>query len=105
MELRISLNYTSTKLMESASKRIKTIGCSKKTTKRLFKIVCIADKGHCGYLETRKVYLALSDAKGERAGLVRIIDESGEDYLYPTRWFARVSVPAKAKKALGVVRK
>ena len=63
-------------------------------------VVCLENKGHRGSLETRKVYRALADAKGERAGLVRIIDESGEDYLYPTRWFARVSVPAKAKKAL-----
>jgi len=73
---------------------------SKKPTKRPRYVVCLENKGHRGSLETRKVYRALSDAKGERAGLVRIIDESGEDYLYPTRWFARVSVPAKAKKAL-----
>src|SRR5437667_10795622 len=96
----ISLNFTGMKRMASARKRSRSSGSSKKPTKRPRYVVCLENKGHRGSLETRKVYRALSDAKGERAGLVRIIDESGEDYLYPTRWFARVSVPAKAKKAL-----
>ena len=96
----ISLNFTSMKRMASARKRSRSSGSSSKPTKRPRYVVCLENKGHRGSLETRKVYRALSDAKGERAGLVRIIDESGEDYLYPTRWFARVSVPAKAKKAL-----
>jgi len=96
----ISLNFTGMKRMASARKRSRSSGSSKKPTKRPRYVVCLENKRHRGSLETRKVYRALSDAKGERAGLVRIIDESGEDYLYPTRWFARVSVPAKAKKAL-----
>ena len=96
----ISLNFTGMKRMASGRKRSRSSGSSKKPTKRPRYVVCLENKGHRGSLETRKVYRALSDAKGERAGLVRIIDESGEDYLYPTRWFARVSVPAKAKKAL-----
>src|SRR5262249_18794627 len=96
----ISLDFTGTERMASAKKRSKTSGSSKNRPKRPRYVVCLENKGHRGSLETRKVYRALSDAKGERAGLVRIIDESGEDYLYPTRWFARVSVPPKAKRAL-----
>src|SRR5437870_936799 len=96
----ISLNFTGMRRMASARKRSRSSGSSKKPTKRPRYVVCLENKGHRGSLETRKVYRALSDAKGERAELVRIIDESGEDYLYPTRWVARVSVPAKAKKAL-----
>ena len=86
--------------MASAKKRSRSNGSSKKPTDRFRYVLCLENKGHRGSLETRKVYRALSDAKGKRAGLVRIIDESGEDYLYPTSWFARVSVPAKAKRVL-----
>jgi hypothetical protein len=51
-------------------------------------------------LETRKIYRAVADAKATREGFVRVVDESVEDYLYPTRWFVPVCVPSGAKKAL-----
>lgn len=49
--------------------------------------VCVCNEGYPASLELRKVYRLLEDAEGERIGQVRVIDESGEDYLYPVDWF------------------
>ena len=54
-----------------------------KAAKRLF--ICLDNAGYEVSLERRKIYVAIPDAKAERAGYLRIIDESGEDYLYPTQ--------------------
>jgi hypothetical protein len=43
-------------------------------------------------LERLKIYIALTDVKAERAGYLRIIDESGEDYLYPGERFVAASI-------------
>jgi hypothetical protein len=51
--------------------------------KRLF--ICLNNAGYEVSLERRKIYVALSDTKAERAGYLRITDESGEDYLYPAQ--------------------
>ena len=52
-------------------------------------VVCVHADG-CEDLEPRKMYVALYDRAAEREGYVRVIDESGEDYLYPMRFFAAV---------------
>jgi hypothetical protein len=52
-----------------------------KATKRLF--ICLDNAGYEVSLERLKIYVALPDAKAERTGYLRIIDESGEDYMYP----------------------
>ena len=62
-------------------------------------VLCIADKD-CEDLEKGKVYAALPDAKAKRDGYLRIIDESGEDYLYPDSLFVAVEIPVKAREAL-----
>jgi hypothetical protein len=51
-------------------------------------------------LERRKIYLSIADAAAEHSGLIRVVDESGEDYLYPEEFFAEIKVPAKLAKAL-----
>lgn len=51
-----------------------------------------------GDLEPRKVYQALPDATAARHGHVRVIDESGEDYLYPAEYFVPVKLPAAAAR-------
>ncbi len=70
-----------------------------KTQPRSKFVLCIADKD-CDDLEKGKVYAQLPDARAKRDGYVRIIDESGEDYLYPERLFVRVAIPSKAREAL-----
>jgi hypothetical protein len=61
-------------------------------------VLCLDDKGYPASLEARKVYRAVADAKAGRLGFVRVIDESGEDYLYPRRRFLPIEVPRGAKK-------
>jgi hypothetical protein len=55
---------------------------------------------YAGTLELRKVYELLEDAIAAKRHYVRVIDESGEDYLYPESWFVPVSVPASAEELL-----
>ena len=61
-------------------------------------LLCVDNRGYPASLELRKVYRRLRDAKGEALELVRIVDESGEDYLFPSRCFVPVEVPAKARR-------
>jgi hypothetical protein len=63
-------------------------------------VLCLSNKGFEAALEPRKIYRLLPDAEAEREGLVRVVDESGEDYLYPTAMFEPISVPERAVKAL-----
>lgn len=72
-----------------------------KTQPGLKFVLCIADKD-CDDLEKGKVYALLPDAKAKRDGYIRVIDESGEDYLYPESLFVAVDIPAKAREALSV---
>ncbi len=65
-------------------------------------VVCVGNDGYRASLEPRKIYVALSDSRAHRLGLVRVIDESGEDYLYPKRLFAEVIVSRSAARALGI---
>ncbi len=51
-------------------------------------------------LEKRKIYVVLPDEEAEKEGYLRVIDESGEDYLYPASYFVRVQLPAEAEAAL-----
>ena len=61
--------------------------------------LCLKNGG-CGDLEPRKLYRVLPDKKASAEGYLRVIDESGEDYLYPASYFAIVRIPAAAAKAL-----
>jgi hypothetical protein len=51
--------------------------------------MCVKKHGYLTSLELRKVYRLLRDAAASRRGLVRVVDESGEDYLYPEECFLR----------------
>ncbi len=55
--------------------------------------LCVEDGG-MEDLEARKVYQVLPDREASREGYVRVIDESGEDYMYPSDLFVRVKLPA-----------
>ena len=56
----------------------------------------------CEDLELRKVYEVLPDKRAEGEGYLRVVDESGEDYLYPESYFVPVKLPRKAQQALAV---
>ncbi len=70
-----------------------------KTQARSKFVLCIENKD-CDDLEKGKVYPLLPDAKAKRDGYIRVIDESGEDYLYPESRFVLVDIPLKAREAL-----
>ncbi len=54
----------------------------------------------CDDLEPRKIYRLLTDEKAAQEGYVRVVDESGEDYLYPESYFIIVKLPAEVEEAL-----
>jgi len=62
--------------------------------------ICIHNGEYAGTLELRKVYEVLQDALAAERSYVRVIDESGEDYLYPRSWFVPVSVPEGIEQLL-----
>ncbi len=55
--------------------------------------ICVDNHGYEVSLEMRKLYEVLVDADAEKHGQIRVIDESGEDYLYPITAFNRISLP------------
>jgi hypothetical protein len=71
---------------------------SKSAPKQL--VVCINNKGYPASLEKRKIYVSLRDSGAEKHGLLRIIDESGDDYLYPKILFRPIALPQSVKKAV-----
>ena len=73
-----------------------------KTQQKQF-VLCIKN-GECEDLELRKAYQVLPDRKALQDGYLRIVDESGEDYLYPESYFVPVSLTSKAQDALLVAR-
>ena len=70
-----------------------------KVTERKF-AVCIQNEGYPASLERHKIYRVLPDAEAEKHGDLRIVDESGEDYLYPANWFVSIQVPDKVEASL-----
>jgi hypothetical protein len=61
--------------------------------------VCVENKGTPAALEIRKIYRIVDDPSAEARELIRVIDESGKDYLYPARFFVPIEVPREAAKA------
>jgi hypothetical protein len=64
--------------------------------------VCLRNTGFAASLEVRKLYPVVEDADAEANDLIRVIDESGEDYVYPSRLFQRLSLPAAVQRALRI---
>ncbi|OGQ84422.1 MAG: hypothetical protein A3F90_18235 [Deltaproteobacteria bacterium RIFCSPLOWO2_12_FULL_60_19] len=69
-----------------------------KRQKRHF-VICVRNH-EAEDLEPRKVYRVLPDARAAKDGLIRVIDESGEDYLYPADYFVPLELPREAERAL-----
>jgi hypothetical protein len=61
-------------------------------------VVCVENKGYTVSLEKRKIYVALADLQAAKRGHVRVIDEAGEDYLFPKRFFFPVTLPSPSGK-------
>ena len=63
-------------------------------------LVCIDNEGYGVSLEKRKIYIAVADPIAAQHGQVRVIDESGEDYLYPKSCFIPLRLPQPVRKAV-----
>ena len=72
------------------SRRMKTPGFA----------VCIQNAGYGASLEVRKLYPVVDDPDAEANDLIRVVDESGEDYVYPARLFQRLTLPGEVQRAL-----
>ena len=63
-------------------------------------VLCVRNDGYPASLEVRKVYRVLADAAATEHGLIRVIDESGADYLYPANYFVRIEPPQSVVEAV-----
>lgn len=63
-------------------------------------VICIDNSDYPASLEKRKIYELLPDPKARKIGQVRIIDESGEDYLYPSGLFVEANLPQAVRTAV-----
>jgi hypothetical protein len=62
--------------------------------------VCISNKDYPASLELHKIYRVLPDEEAAIDGDMRIVDESGEDYLYPAKDFIIIELPAEVRRSL-----
>jgi hypothetical protein len=62
--------------------------------------VCLKNTGYEASLEPRKIYEVIPDQEAEKHRQLRVIDESGEDYLYPESFFAAIELPQPLRKAV-----
>ncbi len=65
-------------------------------------VVCLGNEGYRSSLVVRKIYRVLPDPTATKHRLLRIIDETGEDYLYPEKLFAAVELPKAAGRIFSV---
>ena len=79
-------------LTRSPSKSIHRVATCKNSCRSTARIVDVHQR--------RKIYRALADSDAAKHGMIRVIDESGEDYLYPKELFADIQLGARLAKAL-----
>jgi hypothetical protein len=65
--------------------------------------ICLRNDAYRASLELRKLYPVLQDNFADEHDLIRVIDESGEDYLYPSQYFLRVDLPSSVEQSLAKI--
>lgn len=63
-------------------------------------VICVRNDGYEVSLEPRKIYVAIPDAQAEALAQRRVIDESGEDYVYPANYFVEAPLPQSVRRAV-----
>ena len=63
-------------------------------------VLCLRNTGYEVSLERRKIYQVVPDRAAAALGQIRVIDESGDDYLYPTSFFAPITLPQALRRAV-----
>jgi hypothetical protein len=74
------------------------MGMKKRIPRRF--AVCIQNRGNEASLERNKIYVVIPDRRAAADGLIRVIDEDAEDYLYPADWFVAVELPKVVERSL-----
>jgi hypothetical protein len=65
-------------------------------------VVCVRNEDYTASLELRKIYAVIPDPDAEAHGMLRLVDESGEDYLYPRDFFLPIELPATVSRAFAL---
>ncbi len=65
-------------------------------------VICIDDGGYADDLKMRTVYEVLPDESAAGSNYLRVVDETGEDYLYPASLFVPIDLPREAERALSI---
>ena len=63
-------------------------------------VVCLSNEGFMASLEPRKIYRVIRDEAAAREEMIRVLDESDEDYLYPASLFEPIELPESTRRAL-----
>jgi len=77
----------------SSSRKSSSVAASEVAADHPRFAICVRNKDYEASLELRKLYPVLEDEFGAQHGMIRVIDESGEDYLFPNEYFVAVSLP------------
>ena len=64
--------------------------------------MCLQNDGFTASLEVRKLYQFIDDPGAEANNLIRVVDESGDEYLYPARMFRKLALPSDVRRALQI---
>ena len=67
-------------------------------------VVCVGNRGYRASLILRRLYELIPDPQAKAHKLLRVVDESGEDYLYPAGLFVAIDLPKAAEKAIAAVK-
>lgn len=63
-------------------------------------VVCRSNEGYAASLEPRKLYVTIDDPAARTQGLLRVVDETGQDYLYPSELFMPIELSDATRRAL-----
>ena len=66
-------------------------------------VICIKNDDFPASLEVRKLYSRIPDSDAEKHGQIRIVDESGDDYLYPEEYFTAIDLPVEVARSIAGV--
>jgi len=86
--------------MALAKETSKSSSDSRRSTAPKGYVLCLDNRGYAASLEIGKVYPRLRPTPAVPDGWIRVVDESGEDYLYPVGRFVDVELPRRAKRVL-----
>ena len=88
--------------MELAKKKSKSSESSPKDVAGAHYVICIKNDDYPASLELRKIYKQVPDRAASKLKMLRIVDESGEDYLYPANYFVAIKLPRSVERAVSL---